>query len=86
MRWLIGITESVDMSLSKVHEIVNDSDAWHGAIHGVARSQTHCLTEKQCHFTPFRMAIIKKSTSNKRWRENEEKGAFLYCWFECKLV
>ena len=47
MRWLIGITESVDVSLSKVHEIVNDSDAWHGAIHGVTRSQTHCLTEKQ---------------------------------------
>ena len=43
MRWLIGITELVVMSLSKVQEIVKDSDAWHGAIHGVARSQTQLL-------------------------------------------
>ena len=43
MRWLIGITESVDMSLGKVQEIVEDSDAWYAAIHGVARSQTQLL-------------------------------------------
>ena len=34
---------------------------------------------------PFRMAIIKKSTNNKCWRENGEKAMLLHCWWECKL-
>ena len=37
--WLDGIIDSMDMSLSKVQEIVKDREAWHTAIHGVARSQ-----------------------------------------------